>query len=71
MTRRLVALLVSALLGLAGCTSSTPVTHDPGKVVLPAKQLPVPGRLYATKSRALYRFSGTQLTRLRFALQSS
>jgi Tol biopolymer transport system component len=37
--------------------------------VLPAKQLPVPGRLYATKSRALYRFSGTQLTRLRFGSQ--
>jgi Tol biopolymer transport system component len=52
---------------LAGCTSSTPVSHDPGRVVLPVKQLPVPGRLYATKSRALYRFSGTQLTRLRFA----
>jgi Tol biopolymer transport system component len=34
--------------------------------VLLVKQLPVPGRLYATKGRALYRFSGTQLTRLRF-----
>jgi Tol biopolymer transport system component len=34
--------------------------------VLPAKQVPVPGRLYATKGRTLYRFSGTQLTRLRF-----
>jgi TolB protein len=67
MTRRIVGLLVSAVLVLAGCTSGTPVTHDPGRVVLPVKQLPVPGRLYATKSRVLYRFSGTQLTRLRFA----
>jgi Tol biopolymer transport system component len=55
------------MLALAGCTSSSPVSRDPGRVVLPVKQLPVPGRLYATKSRALYRFSGTQLTRLRFA----
>jgi Tol biopolymer transport system component len=55
------------MLALSACTSSTPVAHDPGRVVLPVKQLPVPGRLYATKGRALYRFSGTQLTRLRFA----
>jgi TolB protein len=67
MTRRIAALITSFVLALAGCTSSTPVTHDPGHVVLPVKQLPVPGRLYATKSRALYRFSGTTLTRLRFA----
>jgi Tol biopolymer transport system component len=67
MTPRIAVLLAAALLALAGCTSSTPVTHDPGRVVLPAKQLPVTGRLYATKSRALYRFAGTQLTRLRFA----
>jgi len=67
MNRRAVVVLLSAMLALAGCTSSSPVAHDPGRVVLPGKQLPVPGRLYATKSRALYRFSGTQLTRLRFA----
>ena len=66
MKRRHAAALLSALLALAGCTSSPPVSRDPGRVVLPAKQLPVPGRLYATKSRALYRFSGTHLTRLRF-----
>src|SRR6202165_5656179 len=66
MTRRPAVLFLSAMLALAGCTSSTPVTHDPGRVVLPVKQVPVPGRLYATKSRALYRFSGTALTRLRF-----
>jgi Tol biopolymer transport system component len=69
MKRRLAAVLLSPMLGLAACTSSGPVAHDPGRVVLPAKQLPVPGRLYATKSRALYRFSGTQLTRLRFGSQ--
>jgi Tol biopolymer transport system component len=66
MNRRFAAVLLPAMLALAGCTSSTPVSHDPGRVVLPVKQVPVPGRLYATKSRALYRFSGTQLTRLRF-----
>jgi TolB protein len=66
MKRRPAVLLLSAVLALAGCTSSTPVAHDPGRVVLPVKQFPVLGRLYATKSRALYRFSGTQLTRLRF-----
>jgi Tol biopolymer transport system component len=66
MNRRPAVLLLSAMLALAGCTSSTPVSHDPGRVVLPVKHLPVPGGLYATKGRALYRFSGTQLTRLRF-----
>lgn len=66
MTRRTAIGLLSAMLALAGCTSSTPVAHDPGRVVLPVKQVPVPGRLYATKGRALYRFSGTALTRLRF-----
>ena len=65
MTRR-IAVLLLAMLVLAGCTSSGPVAHDPGRVVLPVKQVPVPGRLYATKGRALYRFSGTDLTRLRF-----
>ena len=66
MKRRVSVGLLSALLVMAGCTSSTPVAHDPGRVVLPVKQVPVPGRLYATKSRALYRFSGTSLARLRF-----
>src|SRR6202035_2564440 len=66
MKRRVSVGLLSALLAMAGCTSSTLVAHDPGRVVLPVKQVPVAGRLYATKSRALYRFSGTSLTRLRF-----
>jgi len=66
MNRRFAAVALSAMLALAGCTSSTPVAHDPGRVVRPVKQVSVPGRLYATKGRALYRFSGTQLTRLRF-----
>src|SRR5438445_12200468 len=65
MTRR-IAVRRRAMLVVAGCTSSGPVAHDPGRVVLPVKQVPVPGRLYATKGRALYRFSGTDLTRLRF-----
>lgn len=66
MNRRYAAGLLSAVLALASCTSSTPVAHDPGRVVLPEKQVPVPGRLYATKGRVLYRFSATALTRLRF-----
>src|SRR5438445_8676754 len=65
MTRR-IAVRRRAMLVVAGCTSSGPVAHDPGRVVLPVKQVPVPGRLYATKGRALYSFSGTDLTRLRF-----
>jgi TolB protein len=67
MRRRGAAAVLSAMLTLSGCTSNGPVSHDPGRVVLPVKQLPVPGRLYATKGRVLYRFSGTRLTRLRFA----
>jgi Tol biopolymer transport system component len=66
MNRRFAAILLSGSLMLAGCTSSNPVAHDPGRVVLPVKQFSVTGRLYATKGRVLYRFSGTQLTRLRF-----
>jgi Tol biopolymer transport system component len=66
MRRRCTAFLLSATLALAGSTSSGPVAHDPGRVVLPVKQVPVPGRLYATKGRVLYRFEGTALTRLRF-----
>jgi Tol biopolymer transport system component len=57
-------MLLMSVLTLAGCTSSATPPHDPGKVVLPVKQAEVPGRLYATKGRALYRFSGTHLRRL-------
>jgi TolB protein len=49
---------------LAGCTQSTAPPRDPGKVVLPVKQVEVAGRLYATKSRTLYRFSGAHLVKL-------
>ena len=63
MRRGAVVLLV--MLTAAGCTSSPTPARDPGKVVLPVKQISVPGRLYATKGRILYRFSGTRLTRLR------
>src|ERR1700730_12165599 len=66
MKRRVSVGLLSALLAMAGCTSITPAAHDPGRVVLPVKQVPVAGGLCATRSRALYRFSGTSLTRLRF-----
>jgi Tol biopolymer transport system component len=63
-TRRAATLLLMAVLALAGCTSSATPPRDPGKVVLPVRQVDVPGRLYATKGRALYRFSGTRLRRL-------
>jgi Tol biopolymer transport system component len=66
MNRPVAAILLSGSLALAGCTSSSPVAHDPGRVVLPVKQFSVTGQLYATKGRVLYRFSGTHLTRLRF-----
>jgi len=52
-----------ALLAVA-CTSNGAASHDPGKVVLAAKQTTVAGKLYATKGRSLYRFSGTHLTPL-------
>ncbi|MDQ6711315.1 MAG: hypothetical protein M3Z11_12280 [Candidatus Dormibacteraeota bacterium] len=39
------------------------MAKDPGKVV-PVKRFAVPGRLYATRGRALYRFSGYNVTRL-------
>jgi Tol biopolymer transport system component len=52
-----------ALLAVA-CTSNGAAPHDPGKVVLPGKHVTVPGKLYATKGRSLYRFSGTHLTPL-------
>jgi TolB protein len=53
-----------AMLIVAGCSSTAASARDPGKVVLPPKKVAVSGRLYATKSRALYLFSGTRLTRL-------
>jgi Tol biopolymer transport system component len=52
------------MLMMAGCTQNAAPPRDPGKVVLPAQQVEVAGRLYATKARALYRFSGNRLTRL-------
>jgi len=64
MRRRAIAALLMALLTMAACTQGAPPPRDPGKVVLPVKQVEVPGRLYATKGRALYRFSGTHLTKL-------
>ncbi len=56
--------LVTVMLVMAGCAPSAAPPRDPGKVVLPVKQVDVPGRLYATKGRTLYRFSGTHLTKL-------
>ncbi|MDQ6713861.1 MAG: hypothetical protein M3Z28_11840 [Candidatus Dormibacteraeota bacterium] len=64
MKRRLDLVVLIALLALSGCAPSATPARDPGKVVLPVKQVDVPGRLYATKGRTLYRFSGTHLTRL-------
>src|SRR3989440_6431014 len=67
MTRRPAATLVMVMLMTlltAGCTQSAAPPRDPGKVVLPIKQVEVPGRVYATKARTLYRFSGTHLTKL-------
>jgi Tol biopolymer transport system component len=64
MTRRAAASLSIAVLIMAGCTQNAAPPRDPGKVVLPVKQVEVPGRLYATKGRTLYRFSGTHVTKL-------
>jgi len=64
MRRRAAATLAMTMLALAGCTPGAAPPRDPGKVVLPIKQVEVPGRLYATKGRALYRFSGSHLTKL-------
>ena len=61
MRRRPAAALMMVMLLMAGCTQSGAPPRDPGKVVLPVKQVEVPGRLYATKGRSLYRFSGTHL----------
>jgi len=60
---RAVTIPIVALLAV-GCTSNGAAPHDPGKVVLPGKHITVPGTLYATKGRSLYRFSGTHLTPL-------
>jgi Tol biopolymer transport system component len=62
MRRPTAAVLVLLALLLAGCTPSGVTSRDPGKLVMPAKRVAVPGRLYATKGRALYRFSGTRLS---------
>src|SRR5437899_6463206 len=64
MTRGTAATLMMVMLVMAGCTQSAAPPRDPGKVVLPVKQVDVPGRLYATKGRSLYRFSGSHLTKL-------
>src|SRR6266480_5397467 len=64
MRRSPAASLVAVMLVMAGCAPSAAPPRDPGKVVLPIKQVEVPGRLYATKGRTLYRFSGTHLTKL-------
>src|SRR3989442_3028062 len=64
MRRRAAATLAMTMLALTGCTPGAAPPRDPGKVVLPIKQVEVPGRLYATKGRALYRFSGSHLTKL-------
>ncbi|TMD24394.1 MAG: hypothetical protein E6I99_02820 [Chloroflexi bacterium] len=61
--RRVITLAAVALF-VTGCTSNGAAPHDPGKVVLPGKQVAVAGKLYATKGRSLYRFSGTHVTPL-------
>src|SRR5256885_6062485 len=62
--RRAAVILLMSVLTLTACTSSGTTPRDPGKVLLPVKQVSVPGQLYATKGRTLYRFAGTHLTRL-------
>lgn len=63
MSRRARVLVALGLVAvLSACTSGgPPVARDPGKVV-PARHFSVPGRLYATKARVLYRFSGSSVT---------
>jgi len=63
MKRPLAGLLLPLMLVIAGCSSSL-AAHDPGKVVRPPNPIVVPGRLYATKGRTLYRFAGAHLTKL-------
>lgn len=62
------ALLIAVLL-CAGCSGGSAPARDPGKVVLVGKPFSVPGRLYATKKRTLYVFSGTRLTPLLRGMQ--
>src|SRR5256886_15418775 len=64
MTRGRATTLVMVMLVMAGCTQNAAPPRDPGKVGLPVKQGDVPGRLYATKGRSLYRFSGSHPTKL-------
>jgi TolB protein len=61
MRRRGLGLLLLCALAASGCNNSSSGTRDPGKVVLPVKPVVVNGRLYATKGRTLYRFSGARL----------
>ena len=68
MKRALTAVLIGLLMTTA-CTSNHPLPRDPGKVVLPEPKLAVAGRLYATKHRSLYQFSGTRVSRLLPQLQ--
>jgi TolB protein len=55
---------VVAVLATACSSGGTLPRDSGGKVVLPPKHIAVAGRLYATKRRTLYRFSGTRLTAL-------
>ena len=55
--RRGAVLLLMVMLTAAGCSSSRTPARDPGKVVLPVKQISVPGRLYATNPEAGFRAS--------------
>ncbi len=58
-------LAAALVLVVAGCTPGAKAPpRDPGKVVPATKRVSVPGRLYAVKSRTLYRFSGTHVTAL-------
>jgi Tol biopolymer transport system component len=50
-----------SLLMVSGCSSDTASLHDPGKVVQPSNKVAVTGRLFATKGRALYEFTGTRV----------
>ncbi len=59
-----IALATLVVVQAAACSSGGTLPRDPGKVVLPPKHIAVAGRLYATKRRTLYRFSGTRLTPL-------
>src|SRR5438094_1146421 len=64
MRRSPAAARMMVMLLMPGCTQSGAPPRDPAKVVLPVKQVEVPGRLYATKGRSLYRSSATHLTKL-------